>query len=614
MNRQENSLCQLTHLDKNYDDKYNFDKYNGLNKIDGFPFTCNLPETYDILVFNCIIYLIDIINDNIKIYTSNDCIKWNELQINICIPKPKTQKIKSIVFENALYIFYDSYYISYDANTFIIKEINYASINFTDRWGTTEKYDVSMTIFRAILDCKKYILFKSYLDFKWYKFDPKNNTFTLISPHKQTFYDWLNTGNNLYINSKDYIYIIGYNGKIVTYNTEGEQQNVLNYKFNYNRYRFSIVYNKNVIYVIGGISTNDENSNLYSSIEYFDLDKPKWKLLNKHMYEPKMNVKAIIYNDYMYITGGYNKNRFIKNIERYNLNKIKVKEHIDLSIFTRDCDTFVYSTIYNNDYKKFISTSSNTLTIWKIKDDETNIIEEKKLIGHEDRVVCVTWHPKNNNECASGSNDCSIIIWNTDNGTIIKKYDDHNEIVRSVHYNSEGVLASGSDDKMVIIFDKQKKILSHNSRVRCVKWNPTATNLLLSGCDDFSITLWNTDDEKKIQIFKGHINFIYSLVWKDENEFASSSGDGNIIIWNKNNIVSTKVLIGHKGTVWSIDWKNNILVSGGNDNKIIKWNTTDYIKNKFTGHTGYVLTVNIDNNNNIISGGADNKIKLWKFT
>ena len=595
MNRQENPLCQLTYLNKNYDDKYNFDfdNYNGF-KHEGIPFTCNLPETYDILVFNCIIYLIDIIDDNIKIYTSNDCINWNELKINICIPKPKTQKIKSIVFENVLYIFYDSYYISYDANTFIIKEINYADLNNYDRWGSMKIYDVSETIFSVILDCQNYILFKSYLDFGWYEFDPKkNNMFTLISKQKEVFYGWLNTGNNLYINNN--IYIIDYDGKIVIYDTEGDQKNVFDYKFNYKRYRFSIVYNKNVIYVIGGNSSNYENSNLYSSIEYFDLNEPKWKLLNKHMYEPKMNVKAIIYKDYLYITGGYNKDRFIKNIERYNLNKIKVKEHIDLSIFTYDCETFVYSTIYNNDNTKFISTSANTLTVWDISDNKQKITENKKFIGHEDRVVCVAWDPTNNNECASGSNDCSIIIWNTVNGSIIKKYDDHNEIVRSVHYNSNGILASGSDDKTVIIFNKGKTILSHPSRVRCVKWNPITVNFL--------------------QTFKEHINFIYSLVWKDGNEFASSSGDGNIIIWNKNNIESQKVLIGHKGTVWSIDWKNNILVSGGNDNKIIKWNTTNSNKNKFTGHTGYVLTVNIDNNNNnIISGGADNKIKLWKIT
>jgi F-box/WD-40 domain protein 7 len=114
-----------------------------------------------------------------------------------------------------------------------------------------------------------------------------------------------------------------------------------------------------------------------------------------------------------------------------------------------------------------------------------------------------------------------------------------------------------------------------------------------------------------IRTFKEHTNFIYSLVWKDETKFASSSGDETIIIWNTEEVKSTKVLIGHVGNVWSIDWKGDVLVSGGNDKKILVWNTETYTNQELIGHKGYVLTVNIDENSNIISGGTDNIINVW---
>jgi WD40 repeat protein len=304
-------------------------------------------------------------------------------------------------------------------------------------------------------------------------------------------------------------------------------------------------------------------------------------------------------------------------IEKYNLKSIiKSKVHIyNKAVITKNIHkSFVYSTVYNNDYTKFISTSGDsTLIIWNIEHIDKKIKDikiEKILIGHNDRVVCVAWK-SDSSECASGSNDCSVIIWNTIDGSIIKKYNDHDDIVRSVDYNIIGTLASSSDDKTIIVYNEEKIILHHKNRVRSIKWNPVSENLLLSGCDDFSITLWDVHNKTIIRTFKEHTNFIYSLAWKDETTFGSSSGDGTIIIWNTGEINSIKVLTSREGNLWSIDWKGDVLVSGGNNKKILVWDTTNYTNHELTGHDGYVLAVNIDNNSNIISGGTDNMIKVW---
>jgi len=37
----------------------------------------------------------------------------------------------------------------------------------------------------------------------------------------------------------------------------------------------------------------------------------------------------------------------------------------------------------------------------------------KKFEGHSDKVYCVAWHPHFDHIIASGSNDCTIRVWNT---------------------------------------------------------------------------------------------------------------------------------------------------------------------------------------------------------
>ena len=66
---------------------------------------------------------------------------------------------------------------------------------------------------------------------------------------------------------------------------------------------FSLIYYKEWIYAIGGISINNGNVKILSECEYYDIKKYEWKSIsnlnmkwNKH--------KSFIYNDKIYVIGG----------------------------------------------------------------------------------------------------------------------------------------------------------------------------------------------------------------------------------------------------------------------------------------------------------------------
>jgi WD40 repeat protein len=75
----------------------------------------------------------------------------------------------------------------------------------------------------------------------------------------------------------------------------------------------------------------------------------------------------------------------------------------------------------------------------------------------------------------------------------LKTLEDHAGYVRSLSFDGKGLLASGSDDKMIKIWDVSsglcvKKLSGHSGCVLSVIFD--GNGLLESGSDDKSIKIW----------------------------------------------------------------------------------------------------------------------------
>ncbi|XP_068193745.1 coronin-1A [Antennarius striatus] len=133
------------------------------------------------------------------------------------------------------------------------------------------------------------------------------------------------------------------------------------------------------------------------------------------------------------------------------------------------------------------------------------------VCGHTGPVLDIEFCPHNDNIIASGSEDCSVMIW---------------EI-------PDGGLTSPLVDPVV-------KLDGHSKRVGILSWHPTAHNVLLSaGCDNVVI-LWNVArGEAVVRIDDVHTDLIYSVSWnQDGSRILTSCKDKTL-----------RVLDPRKGTV-----------------------------------------------------------------
>ncbi|XP_043094903.1 coronin-1C-A isoform X1 [Puntigrus tetrazona] len=107
------------------------------------------------------------------------------------------------------------------------------------------------------------------------------------------------------------------------------------------------------------------------------------------------------------------------------------------------------------------------------------------VCGHTGPVLDIDWCPHNDQVIASGSEDCTVMVW---------------------QIPENGLVTSMSEPVVVLE--------GHSKRVGIVTWHPTALNVLLSaGCDNV-IIIWNVGTgESMITLEDMHPDIIFSVCW-----------------------------------------------------------------------------------------------------
>ncbi|XP_068166628.1 uncharacterized protein [Antennarius striatus] len=117
------------------------------------------------------------------------------------------------------------------------------------------------------------------------------------------------------------------------------------------------------------------------------------------------------------------------------------------------------------------------------------------VCGHKGPVLDIEWCPHNDQVIASGSEDCTVMVWQI----------------------PENGLVSPMSDPVVVLE-------GHSKRVGIISWHPTARNVLLSaGCDN-NIIIWNVGTgEALITLEDMHPDIIYSACWNRDGSLICTS-------------------------------------------------------------------------------------------
>ena len=384
--------------------------------------------------------------------------------------------------------------------------------------------------------------------------------------------------------------------------------------------------------------------------------KPKIYNLNKT--DAEINFECMMY--YTKIVEGEN-NKIIPalilgdddgNLTEINLNTGNIIDSYFINLHQAIVQIYFYENDDNNENYLYAFTSEQILIKIKInilKENISNATIEEVFPFYCQEILSLKWLDENNNFFAFASNDNLLKIYDIEKNKI-NLYEGHTDFIMSITIKNDLIITSSKDNTMRIwkIFFKENNICEnikcigvlkgHSESVNCADFHikkNNKDNLIISGCKDGSIKLWNyinpndninEGDDIIIEINESlaskviHDDEINAIKFAPNGKmFASASYDKTIKLFElnqtNNNFNVIHSLSGHKKGVTDISFSPyaKILASCGTDKLIKMWNLVDYsCLNTYEGHLSSVLKIDwIYRGTHLISGGCDGLIKLW---
>ncbi|KZP04863.1 WD40 repeat-like protein [Athelia psychrophila] len=252
------------------------------------------------------------------------------------------------------------------------------------------------------------------------------------------------------------------------------------------------------------------------------------------------------------------------------------------------------------------------------------------LQGHEKPVTAVNFSP-NGELLVSGSEDCTVRIWDLENSTQVwKRPRRHDGPVFSVAFSHSGsLIAAGSADGYVKVWDASPKQTTWKRDpvpdIEALAW---AVALSADGeriahgiTRDHTILMWciSRDGAEEV-VLEGHRGPIRAVVFSSDGlTLSSGSQDNDIIVWDVVSGDLKRVLSGHTDYILALCFApddSTRIASGSEDQTVRLWNMAGKNDSRqFRGHRKAVRTVAFSSDGQrLASGSSDGEVRVWDAT
>ncbi|GMP73325.1 hypothetical protein CsSME_00031111 [Camellia sinensis var. sinensis] len=168
------------------------------------------------------------------------------------------------------------------------------------------------------------------------------------------------------------------------------------------------------------------------------------------------------------------------------------------------------------------------------------------------KLSCLSWSKCTKNHIASSDYEGIVTVWDVTTRQSVMEYEEHEKRAWSVDFSrtEPSMLVSGSDDCKVKIWctNQEASVLDIDMKANIcsVKYNPGSSFYIAVGSADHHVHYYDLRNvSQPLHVFSGHRKAVSYVKFLSSNELASASTDSTLRLWDVKENLPLRTFRGH---------------------------------------------------------------------